>query len=34
MKKEFLTDEQVEMEIDRLLSSDYVKLADDWLLGK
>lgn len=27
MKKEFLTDEQVEMEIDRLLSSDYVKLA-------
>lgn len=27
MKREFLTDEQVEMEIDRLKHSDYVKLA-------
>lgn len=27
MKREFLTDEQVEIEIDRLKHSDYVKLA-------
>ena len=27
MAKDFLTDEQVEMEIDRLLNSDAVKLA-------